>query len=148
MNKTRESISYSNTVDLQYTLTNIWEHMIKGLDSYTGQMAPDVNAPIDYKVALELLNDFSEKFFGESQYKLSNFLQDHPERQVQLTSLKNGGKGLAWVSYIHDTGIEKEEFNNPLRLLEGLIMFVVRKKISELMLPLKEALIKKLAYII
>ncbi len=49
-----------------------------------------------------------------------------------------GGKGLAWVSYIHDTGIEKEEFNNPLRLLEGLIMFVVRKKISELMLPLKE----------
>ncbi len=51
--------------------------MIKGLDSYTGQMAPDVNAPIDYKVALELINDFSEKVFGESQYKLSNFLQDH-----------------------------------------------------------------------
>ncbi len=148
LNKTRESISYSNTVDLQYTLTNIWEHMIKGLDSYTGQMAPDVNAPIDYKVALELLNDFSEKFFGESQYKLSNFLQDHPERQVQLTSLKNGGKGLAWVSYIHDTGIEKEEFNNPLRLLEGLINVCGSKKISELMLPLKEALIKKLAYII
>ncbi len=128
LNKTRESISYSNTVDLQYTLTNIWEHMIKGLDSYTGQMAPDVNAPIDYKVALELLNDFSEKFFGESQYKLSNFLQDHPERQVQLTSLKNGGKGLAWVSYIHDTGIEKEEFNNPLRLLEGLINVCGSKK--------------------
>ncbi len=35
--------------------------MIKGLDSYTGQMAPDVNAPIDYKVALELLNDFFGK---------------------------------------------------------------------------------------
>ncbi len=57
-------------------------------------------------------------------------MQDHPERQVQLTSLKNGGKGLAWVSYSHDTGIEKEEFNNPLRLLEGLINVVVRKKIQ------------------
>ncbi len=68
--------------------------MIKGLDSYTGQMAPDVNAPIDYKVALELLNDFSEKFFGESQYKLSNFLQDHPERQYNLLHLKMGEKDL------------------------------------------------------
>ncbi len=91
---------------------------------------------------------FPEKFFGESQYKLSNFLQDHPERQVQLTSLKNGGKGLAWVSYIHDTGIEKEEFNNPLRLLEGLINVCGSKKNFRTKLPLKEALIKKLAYII
>ncbi len=90
MNKTRESISYSNTVDLQYTLTNIWEHMIKGLDSYTGQMAPDVNAPIDYKVALELLNDFSEKFFGESQYKLSNFCRITQKDKYNLLHLKMG----------------------------------------------------------
>ncbi len=56
LNKTRESISYSNTVDLQYTLTNIWEHMIKGLDSYTGQMAPDVNSAYRLQSSIRTIN--------------------------------------------------------------------------------------------
>ncbi len=62
---------------------------------------------------------FSEKFFGESQYKLSNFLQDHPERQVQLTSLKNGGKGLAWFLIFTTQVLKKKNLITPLRLLEG-----------------------------
>jgi hypothetical protein len=122
LKQTVRSKSYSNTVDLQYTLTNMWEHMTKGLDSHTGSMFPDPNAPHDYKDALQLLDYFSEKFFGEKKYRLSNYLQRHPDRQVQLTSHKGmPGKGLAWVSYIHDTGIEKESFDSPLRLLEGLL---------------------------
>ncbi len=53
-----------------------------------------------------------------------------------------GGKGLAWVLSIHDTGInEKEEFNNPLRLLEGLINCLwLRKKVFRTMASFKEAL--------
>ncbi len=109
-------------------------------------MAPDVNAPIDYKVALELLNDFSEKFFGESQYKLSNFCRITQKDKYNLLHLKMGEKDLHGFLIFTTQVFEKEEFNNPLRLLEDLSMFVVRKKISELMLPLKEALIKKLAY--
>jgi hypothetical protein len=95
--------------------------MKKGLDSHTGAMAPDPVAPSDYKEALQMLDDFSEKFYGESKYRLSNYLDRHSERQVQLTSKRGGGKGLAWVSYVHDTGIKKSSFETPFRLLEGLL---------------------------
>jgi hypothetical protein len=121
LQNTRSKEAYANTVDLQYTLNNMYEHMSKGLDKNTGSKFPDPNAPSDYKIALEMLDRFSEKFYGESRYRLSNYLQRHPDRQSQLIKQRKGGTGLAWVSYIHDTGINKKSFETPLRLLEGLL---------------------------
>ncbi|CCV02532.1 serine/threonine protein kinase [Armadillidium vulgare iridescent virus] len=108
--------AYSNTVDLVYTLINMWEHMIKGLDTHTGQQLPDPVAPRDYRDALLLLDSFSEKFFGE-EYRLSSYLERHPERKVQT----DPKRGLVWVSRAHDTGIRKPAFSDPKRLLEGLL---------------------------
>lgn len=118
--KTLSSASYSNTVDLQYTLNNIWEHLSKGLDTHAGALNPDPNAPSDFKVILNQLDYFSEKFYDGSEYRLSNLMNQNPHLQVQIVQRKRG-KGLAWVSYVHDTGFEKNSFDNPSRLLTGLV---------------------------
>lgn len=112
--------SILNTTEIMYTLTNIWEHMSKGLDKNTGAVTPDSDAPEDFKEALRMVNEFSKLFFGE-EYELSSFLRANPQRQVQYVKLKEGGMGLAWVSFEHNAGIKKESFNTPYRLLEGLL---------------------------
>lgn len=108
------SRAYANTVDLQYTLNNVWEHLSKGLDRAVGQQQPDPNAAMQNGKALEYLLWFTRRFFGKS---IKQHLDDHPHQKIQ----KDNNGRLLWVSYIHDVGLSNPEFKTPLRLIEGLI---------------------------
>lgn len=108
------SRAYTNTIDLQYTLNNVWEHLFNGLDRAVGQKQPDPNAAKQNSKALECLLWFTERFFGKN---IKQHLDDHPRQKIQ----KDGKGRLLWVSYIHDVGLSDPEFKTPLRLIEGLV---------------------------
>ncbi|AHL67517.1 hypothetical protein DH26_gp016 [Chloriridovirus anopheles1] len=111
---TNATLAYSNTVDLQYTLNNVYEHVLKGLDTHVYQRSPDPKAPTENAEMLRLLQLFTERFFGTS---IEDHLNQHPEQRIQ----PNPKGKLSWVSYKHDAGLVDSKWSSPLSLLEGLI---------------------------
>lgn len=109
-----DTFAYSNTVDLQYTLNNVYEHVLKGLDTHVYQRQPDPKAPVENAEIIKLLNIFTQRFFGTS---IEDHLTRHPEQRIQL----NPKGKLSWVSYTHDAGLTDSKWVSPLQLLEGLI---------------------------
>lgn len=113
LGETPSAEAYSNSVDLMYTLINVWEHMTKGLDRHTGHSEPDPASREAFREALRQVHIFSERFFGES---IESYLHRNPQNKVQLFR-----GGLEWVSRGHDAGITRPTFARPERLLEGLV---------------------------
>jgi hypothetical protein len=131
------TLAYSNTVDLQYTINNIYEHILKGLDTHVYRANPDLKAPLENAEMLKLLKLFTQRFFGTS---IEDHLNQHPEQQIQLNSK---GK-LSWVSYHHDVGLTDSKWSSPLALLEGLINVCdkgIEKALKFKKLPIKEGFI-------
>jgi len=108
------TFAYSNTVDLQYTLNNIYEHITKGLDTNMYERSPDKTALTENSNLIKLMDIFTQRFFGTS---IKDHLTQHPDQQVQYD---NHGR-LGWVSHNHDVGLTDSKWASPLSLLEGLI---------------------------
>lgn len=118
--------SVSNTIELQYSLINIYEFIFHGLDVVTGTKLVDLSALSDYKVLLEMLDDFTLNFYQNSDLKISTYLRKHPEFKVQQR------KGLwEWQSFAHNVGLDKPDLNNPQNLMKGLLRVCGNKSITK-----------------
>jgi hypothetical protein len=108
------TLAFSNTVDLQYTINNIYEHIVKGLDTHVFRNNADPKARTENAEIIRLLQVFTERFFGTD---IETHLSGHPDQRVQM----NPQGKLSWVSYNHNVGLVDPKWASPLSLLEGLI---------------------------
>lgn len=120
--KGKKDFSYLNTLDLQYTLVNMYEHLTKGLDKVSHTPYDDPTAKITNEKIIRYLNYFTEKFYNDTNLKISTFLENNPRLQIRK---ERGPRTTSpiwnWISFVRDAGISKQTFNKPERLLQGLL---------------------------
>jgi len=109
--------SFRNTIEIQFLLTNMYEHMRLGLDTHAGQTTQgDPKAPGAFKPLMDMLNNFTRNFYGSEAYMLETVLRRDKTKRIRQ---KLNGQ-MDWISRNYNCGLSIPSFNDPSELLQGL----------------------------
>lgn len=112
LSASKKSKSYANTVDLMFTLINMYEYMYVGL--YNTEISKiDPAVAEENKDYINVINNFTLNLIGMT---MESFLEQNPQLRVR----KNRHGVFHWFMNNHNSGIENG-FENPDYLILGLL---------------------------
>jgi hypothetical protein len=104
-----------NTWEIQFFLTCLHQSMHNG---NTVGMPPDLNRREFYKANIDVLNEFTELFYGHAQYNIGTYLNTNPSMQnidLETGNVKDFPK--------RSMNIDISRFSNPKELIRSLARY-------------------------